>query len=193
MRRIGILSGSKNDLDQCIDGNAYLLKMVEQGLAEVYAVDPASIHRRTMTVISILTEYARMPAEKRIHFLITIAGWANHLSGGSDSFLRFNLQDSGIVVLAVGAEDPKDPKHTQAAVTSTSEVPGIQAIWADNDGSPLVGAKGYLWACKFAVEGELPKVYAKDPPSYKRLTLQEAHDEGLGIRAEKILKAKKGE
>lgn len=184
MRKIGIMIGSLSDFDQCLKGFEYLIKMVEKGLAEVYWVDASSQHRHTLIVQSILTQYSRVPADEKIDALITGAGWANHLSGCDDSFLRYTLQDSDITVIGVAFEDPKNLTHTRAAILSSSEVPGNQMILENDKGESLIGEEGFLWACQHAVEGNLPKVKAKTPPKYKRMTIYEARD--LALKKKKI-------
>ena len=173
-RRIAIMCGSDSDLWQFVPGLEYLQVLEKKGLVTLLGIDPVSIHRRTLTALSILFEYARMPIHQRPHFIITAAGWANHLSGCTDAFLRYTLADESIVVIAVAMEDPKDYKHTVAAITSTSEVPGIQAIHTNDAGKALVGSEGVLWACGYAAHGQFPTLKAKTPPPYRRLKLVEA-------------------
>jgi len=182
MRKIGIMIGSLSDLDQCLEGFEYLIKMGEKGLAEIYWVEVSSQHRHTLIVQSILTQYSRMPADEKIDVLITGAGWANHLSGCVDSFLRYTLQDSDITVIGVAFEDPENFTHTRAAILSSSEVPGNQMILKNDKGESLVGEKGFLSACQYAIEGALPKVKAKIPPEYSRMDIYKARDLALEMK-----------
>lgn len=191
MRKIGIIIGSLSDLDQCLKGFEYLIKMAEKGLAEIHWVDASSQHRHTLIVQSILTQYSRMPVNEKIDVLITGAGWANHLSGCADSFLRYTLQDSDITVIGVAFEDHENSNHTRAAILSSSEVPGNQMILKNYRRQPLVGEEGFLWACQYAVEGALPEVKAKIPPEYKRMDIYEACD--LALKKIKLQKRREVE
>ncbi|MEA3463963.1 MAG: hypothetical protein U9R14_02730 [Patescibacteria group bacterium] len=182
MRKTGIIIGSLSDLDQCLRGFEYLIKMVEKKLAEVYWVDASSQHRHTLIIQSILAQYSMVPAGEKIDALIMGAGWANHLSGCADSFLRYTLQDGDITVIGVAFEDPENLTHARAAILSSSEVPGNQMILENDKGESLVGEKGFLWACQHAVEGTLPKVKAKTPPEYKRMTIYKARDLALEMK-----------
>ena len=185
MRKIGIMIGSLSDLDQCLYGLSYLIKMIKKGLAEIRWVDASSQHRHTLMVQSILAQYSRMPADEKIDVLITGAGWANHLSGCADSFLRYTLQDSDIPVIGVAFDDLKDSNHTRAAILSSSEVPGNQMILENDKIRSLVGEEGFFWACQYAVKGKLPKVKAKTPPEYKRMDIYEAYKLALEMKEKK--------
>ena len=168
IRRIAFIAGSESDFWQMFEGMEILLKYEAEGKVELFKVHPASQHRRPLTVQSILFEYSKMSANKKPHFIITSAGWANHLSGCSDAFLRYTLGDETIVVIAVAMRDPENDDHTQSAIKSTTEVPGIQAIFKDLDGNPLVGSKGYAWAAEYSATTEvIPTVKAKEPPPYE--------------------------
>ena len=174
-RRIALIAGSKTDYWQMIDGLEFLIKMRNENKIELFKVNPASQHRRPLTVQSILFEYSKMPKDKKPHFIITSAGWANHLSGCCDAFLRYTLGDDSIVVIAVAMKDPENEAHTLAAITSTSEVPGKQVVFTDENGFPLAGPDGYLWAAKYAaLTNMIPTVIAKEPPEFDPLDATEA-------------------
>jgi phosphoribosylcarboxyaminoimidazole (NCAIR) mutase len=174
MRRIAIIIGSDSDLPQCQEGLKFLVQMVVDGKAEVIEVITASIHRNTEFVLQKLCDLGG-----KIDVLIAGAGWANHLTGTADAYLRYYLRDQGIVVIGVAFEDEKSAIHTQAAINSILHVPGTQVVF-DNLENLFVGSTGFLLACQFAVEGELPIIKLKDPKPPITRTLEEALEASQG-------------
>jgi hypothetical protein len=71
--------------------------------------------------------------------------------------------------------DTENPIHTQAAILSTSEVPGTQAVFRDAEKKNLVGPEGVRAACEFIVKGAKPLLTAKQPPFYKAISFAEAY------------------
>ncbi len=185
VRRIAVMVGSNNDLKwQCGLGLDYLKRMVVKDQAEIVdvatvetevpAVITASIHRNTRYVLDRLETY-----NNALDVLITGAGWANHLSGTVDAYLRNWLENSRTVVLGVAFEDLTSEdadtraRHLLAAKLSISEVPGTQVVWQDKQ-VQFVGADGFYRACRFAVTGELPIITIPNPRESHDRTLDEA-------------------
>jgi phosphoribosylcarboxyaminoimidazole (NCAIR) mutase len=177
MRRGAIIIGSDSDLPQCIKGFEYLMQKKAEGLVEIIWVDTASQHRNTLRVQEILTAYHGWDKSYKPDFIITGAGWANHLTGCSDAFLRYILEDDEIVVFGVPFDDAENPKHAIAALYSISEVPGTQVVFHKE----YIGDLAFLWACQQAVEGELPKIKVKPPKPPQRRTIEDALGEALKL------------
>lgn len=132
-------------------------------------MDTNSQHRHTKTVQERLEEYVNLPREQKIDALIIGAGWANHLTGCSDAYLRNTLGNDKIPVYGVAFKDKKNPKNTEAAILSITQVPGTQVIFRD-----YVGSRCFLRACQDVVEGELPQIKLKPIPLYNRRTINHA-------------------
>ncbi len=174
MRRIAIMIGSDSDLPQCRKGLEFLAQMAVEGKAEVVEVITASIHRNTEFVLEKLRSLVG-----KIDVLVAAAGWANALTGIADAFFRNALGDNKIVVVGGAFEDPKDEIHTLTARLSISEVPGSQIVFNDSAGS-----KGFLEACRVAVEKELPKIKIPSPSPPVERTLEEALTEAQKMKGE---------
>lgn len=144
-------------------------------LAEVPVFLIASIHRNTSVVLQQLTAWSKY---NYIDVLIAGAGMANHLTGVCDAYLRYTLENNHIVVVGV-AFAHENPKNTEAAATSITQVPGTQVVF-DN----FVGLHGFHRACVFAVEGDLPNIFLPQTKFHQSIGL----DEALAIAAEKNLK-----
>ena len=179
LRRIGVIVGSDTDLKQCVEGLGLLIDENLKGKVNLAWVDTASQHRNTLPLQGILTAYSMLPVEQKVDVLIIGAGWANHLSGCSDAFLRNTLRDDKIEVFAVAFEDPECPEHTRAAKLSITEVPKTQVIYKD-----YVGAEGFLKACQDALTMELPKIKLPTVKQPIRRTFVGAHLEGSSLREE---------
>ena len=169
-RKIAIIVGSVNDFKQALEGLMYLQNCI--GI-EVH-VYVRSQHRNTLPTQILLRDLAR----RGFDVVITAAGWANHLSGCSDAYLRYTLRDSRLVVMGVALEDKEIQKHTDAAKLSISEVPGTQVVFKDEAGQ-FVGPLGFSRACKFAANRELPKITLPEPKPTMDLTLEKAIEMGL--------------
>ena len=87
------------------------------------------------------------------------AGWANHLTGTFDAYLRHTLKTRWPRVIGVAIEDTDEKlgwwqrmTHTMAACLSIIGVPGTQVICASDrtDDPCLVGEAGFLEACELA-------------------------------------------
>lgn len=172
-RKIAVLIGSDSDLPQCEHGLNYLRQKELGGGAEVLGVYTASIHRNTGDVLrflQVLSERGDVDA------IIAGAGWANHLTGTADAFLRYTLKDQRIVVIGVAFLDGDKVMHNTAAMLSISEVPGTQVVFG-----PYNGSSGFLNACMFAVEEELPKITLKEGRLAVTRTLNEALAEIYGV------------
>lgn len=165
VRKIAVLIGSDSDLPvQCLAGLTFLEARVKQGAAQVVGVYTASIHRNTRAVLEIIEELA-----DRTDVLIVGAGWANHLTGTVDAYLRYTLQRTTPVVLGVAFEDFENADHTQAAILGITEVPGTQVVF-----ERFIGPGGFLLACQKAVSSELlPAHSGKQKPAVRR-TLDDA-------------------
>jgi len=176
-RRIGVIIGSDSDLSQCVPGLALLKDANDGGEITVLFVNTMSIHRNTVDVLDQLTlDY--------VDVLITGAGWANHLTGTCDAYLRYRLKKKKPVVVGVAFECSDDPRKTQAAINSVRYVPGTQVVYRDDNG-PFIGEEGFFRACDFAAYGELPEIELKEPKSVQRRTLEAA----LELAREKQVKS----
>ncbi len=176
MRKIGIIIGSESDLDQCVEGLEYLNELSEAGKIEISNTIIASLHRNTKFVL----DTTRVTAEQNIDVLIAGAGWANHLTGTVDAYLRYHLKNNKVVVVGVAFEDRSNPDHTMAAILSITQVPKTQVVFND-----YVGAEGFLRACKFAVSGELPKIKSPEPKNITRVSIQKMLENAIKIKEKK--------
>jgi len=155
--------GSDSDLRQCLPGMEYLENKAMDGIIRNSpTVITCSIHRNTNQVLENLSRLAVLDTD----CLIVGAGMANHLSGTADAFLRNSLKNDRMVIIAVAFRHNEEI-NTRAAVLSITQVPGHQMVYND-----YVGEEGFLEACKFAVEGTLPKITipAKRPARRRHLT-----------------------
>ncbi|OIO07445.1 hypothetical protein AUJ35_02060 [Candidatus Falkowbacteria bacterium CG1_02_41_21] len=166
-RRIVVIVGSKSDLAQCRKGLEFL---AGDNRVEVVGVYVRSQHRNTLETQKLLKKLSG----QEIDAAIIGAGWANHLSGCCDAYLRYTLKDSKIVVLGVAFEDRENPNHTKAATLSITEVPGTQVVF-NWYGDLFIGADGFSRACAFAAMAELwPMIKLPSPKDPMDLTLDEA-------------------
>ena len=97
---LAIIIGSLSDLSQSDKGLHFLSTVLDK--INVIGVYVRSQHRNTLDVQELLMELVR----KNVDVIIVGAGWANHLTGCSDAFLRYTLQNDKIVVIGVAFEDP---------------------------------------------------------------------------------------
>lgn len=165
MRKIAVIAGSKSDLRQCLEGLEYLKNNKDVEIQYVYI---RSQHRNTLEAQVLLQHLSK----EKFDCIITGAGWANHLSGCSDAYLRYTLQDNHLVVIGVAFE-VGDEKRDNAARLSISEVPGTQVIYKD-EGGQFFGAIGFLRACRYAATRQLPIPRIPDAKPIGNLTLDEA-------------------
>lgn len=162
MRKIGIMVGSDSDLPQCLKGLEYLRAKKNAGKCEISAVITNSIHRNTQDVLRNLGKH-------RVDVWIIGAGWANHLTGVCDAFLRYSWRDTKTQVIGVAFEDKKNPKNTEAAILSITQIPGGQTIF-----NGYVGEIGFFLACAAAVHGNFSKIQLKEAALPKIRTLDGA-------------------
>ena len=167
MKKIAIIIGSQSDLPQCRWGLEMLATYKDE--VQVVGVYVRSQHRNMEEVKQLLLELLRL----KVDAAIVGAGWANHLTGCCDAFYRFTQSTTQIPIIGVAFQDLENEKHTQAAILSITEVPGTQVIYQDNEGA-FVGPQGFLRACQFVINGQLPEI--KLPASKKTmdLSLEEA-------------------
>lgn len=172
-RKVAVMVGSLSDLKQCLAGLATLRDASDHGTIELLGnmILVSSIHRATEVTLQQIRTYHEL--EQPPDVLIAGAGWANHLTGMCDAYLRYALQDTKIVVVGVAFEDPSNEFHTMAARLSITEVPGNQVVFSDGQ-SNFIGANGFLRACRFAISGQLPVITLPDPRPPKALTLDKA-------------------
>ncbi len=175
MRNIIVIVGSKSDFKQCGSGLKFFKGIPDITVHVVYV---CSVHRNLLLLLGLLK---KLTYNGGTNVVIAGAGWANHLTGCADAFLRYEFRNDTIPVVGVAFEDTTDKdeevrkRHTQAAILSMTEVPGTQVVYQDGAGI-FVGSDGFLRACRFAVSGDLPKIKLPDPnakPSLE-LTLDEA-------------------
>lgn len=167
MRKIAVIIGSKSDLTQCHKGLRILSRNQEE--VQVVGVYIRSQHRNTLETQELLRELTKM----EVDIAIVGAGWANHLTGCCDAYLRYTLKNNRLVVIGVAFEDKQNERHTNAAILSVTEVPGTQVIFED-DGFPNVGESGFIRACVLAIDGDLPKIKIPEPRPTMDLSLEEA-------------------
>jgi phosphoribosylcarboxyaminoimidazole (NCAIR) mutase len=174
-RRIIVMIGSDSDLTQCLLGLLHLQSLVEQGKIEVPLIITNSIHWNTLEVLKNLEKWQHVA-----DVMILGAGWANHLTGTGDAYLRRYLKNTNAVVVGVAFEDKKDEKHTRAAILSITEVPGSQVVFNN-----FVGVRGFYDACFFAATGDLRKIEL--PGKFKEVkerTLEESIAEARRLISE---------
>ncbi|MFA6417024.1 MAG: AIR carboxylase family protein [Patescibacteria group bacterium] len=170
MRKIAFITGSKSDLSQCRGGFELIKEYMKDhpGEIEIIGIYVRSQHRNTLETQELLRELANM----EVDVVIVGAGWANHLTGCSDAFLRYTLKNDRLVVIGV-AFDGGNEDRNKAAVLSITEVPGTQVVF-EKDKHVYFGAVGFLNACLFAITGELSKIKLPEPRPIMDLTLEEA-------------------
>lgn len=167
-RKVAVIIGSKNDKSQCTEGFAILRQAVADG--QILMVDRrvSSIHLNTQETL----DHIKMMVRECVDVLITGAGMANHLSGTTDAYLRNHLKNDRMVVIGVAFEGQTD-EDNQAAILSITRVPGTQVVYKDDAGI-FFGNHGFLRACQFAIEGNLPLVHKPQPRVVEKFTLEEA-------------------
>ena len=158
-RQILVIVGSDSDLPQCGSGLEVLQDFESRGIVSVMCVYTASVHRNTEALFEQLKEIC---AAQDVDVIIAGAGWAAHLPGMVDAYLRFTLADTHVVVVGVAFEDEHDSRHTEAAKLSISEVPGTQVVYQDQAGQ-FVGPDGFRRACVLAAWGGLPRLQLPQP------------------------------
>ncbi len=170
MRKIAFITGSKSDLSQCRGGFELIKEYMENhpGEIEIVGVYVRSQHRNTLDVQELLRELVAM----EVDVVVIGAGWANHLTGCSDAFLRYTLKNDRLVVIGV-AFDGGNEDRNKAAVLSITQVPGTQVVFEENK-HVYFGAVGFVKACLFAITGELPKLKLPEPRPIMDLDLEEA-------------------
>jgi len=173
MRRIGIMIGSDSDLKQCLPGLLLLKEAVDKKMATVHAVYTNSIHRNTDKVLLHLrlnTRVEEIQPFDLVDVWIIGAGWANHLTGTADAYLRYHMKNDRVPVIGVAFESD-DPDKTLAAILSIEAVPGTQVIF---DRKRHVGKEGFMNACFDAVYAELPKMQIPAPKKTRIRILDDA-------------------
>lgn len=158
-RRIMVVVGSDSDLPQCAQGLAYLQELSGLSLVPDPMVLTMSIHRNTDDVLLFLRERHE---KQDVDVLIVGAGWANHLTGTCDAYLRHTLRNNTIVVVGVAFEDQYSDIHTLAAKLSMTQVPGTQVVYKDDLCQIFVGGEGFSRACRFATDNPLPTITLAD-------------------------------
>lgn len=162
--RIATMLGSDSDLPQAVRAHSFLLDKERYGTIELVGQFTNSIHRNPADVIAVLSNLIG-----KVDAIIVGAGWANHLTGCVDAFLRNLFKDDEIVVFGVAFKDPDNEEHTQAAISGIVNVPGSSVVFND-----YVGSEGCLQAAKDAVAGEYPVIQLKDQKSAVRRSIDKA-------------------
>ncbi len=165
MRKIAVIIGSLSDLQQCGHGLHQLAKYQAEGSAQVFGVYIRSQHRNTLETQELLKELVNVGVDA----IVVGAGWANHLTGCCDAFLRYTLRNNSVRVIGVAFRDESQARRTQAAVLSITEVPGTQVAFED-----YIGADGFYRACQKAAQGELGVIKLPEPKPAKDFRLEEA-------------------
>ena len=177
MRKVGIIVGSKSDLPQCIEGLEYLAAAQKQQKVTILEVAVASIHRNTDRVYQIIWALDKLGVDA----LIVGAGWANALPGMVDALLRYKRHNDRVVVIGVAFEDEDNFKHTQAATLSITELPPGNQVVFNN----FIGPRGFLDACRFAVNKQLPKIKLPKPKQHRTGNVAQMLNEAIEIKKEK--------
>ncbi len=170
-KRLAIILGSRSDLKQCTEGLRLLREQSEFNVM----VHIRSQHRNTLSLQQLLKELSSL----KVDVIIAGAGWANHLTGCTDAFLRYELKNNFTRVIGVAFEDENDDRHTQAAILSITEVPGTQVIYKNAMDEMFVGLKGFLKACELAISPELnnfPDIKLPDARAAEDLSLDELNN-----------------
>jgi len=144
MKRIGVMIGSDSDLPQCLMGLKYIEEAQKKGMCEVLIIITNSIHRNTEEVLENLRLYSH-----QLDAWIIGAGWANHLTGTCDAYLRYTLKNTNTRVFGAAFKD-KSSRHNMAAALSITCVPGTQVIYNEH----YVGQTSFCDACIQAVESD---------------------------------------
>jgi len=168
-RRILVIVGSNSDLPQCGAGLEVLQDSQERGIVSVMCVYTASIHRNTEALFE---ELKKICAAQDVDVIIAGAGWAAHLPGMIDAYLRYTLDNTHVVVVGVAFEDERNSRHTEAAKLSISEVPGTQVVYQDQAGQ-FVGPDGFRRACVLAAWGGLPRLQLPQSRLDKKWSIRE--------------------
>ncbi len=172
--RVLVLVGSKSDHAQLRAG---LARLVNDDRVEFIGLATGSIHRNTAWVLALakvvsgqgvpdefnddvlLQQIYAIVSLEPVDYVIVAAGWANHLTGTFDAYLRHTLKTRWPRVIGVAIEDTDEKlgwwqrmTHTMAACLSIIGVPGTQVICASDrtDDPCLVGEAGFLEACELA-------------------------------------------
>lgn len=154
-KRIAVMVGSDSDLKQGREGFKYLEQQQEDNRVKVLGIYTNSIHRNMFAVFfNLIILWLR-----GVNVIVVGAGWAAHLPGMCEAFLRYVLRNKKIKIVPVAFEaaqsDLEDEKKVQkrndAAILSISEVPKHQMALLNNN-EVCFGAAGFLLACKMACE-----------------------------------------
>lgn len=122
-RRIAIMIGSDSDLKQFENALNFLALMVKnhEPFVKVLRVYTNSIHRNTLITLWRLF-WLWLTC---VDVIIVAAGWANHLSGVCEAFVRYVLKSRNIMIVPMAC-DAKNDRKNRAAILSISEVPKHQ-------------------------------------------------------------------
>lgn len=161
--RVAVMIGSESDLKQCRVGLLHLQILQNLEAIDFVGVNIGSIHRNTEAVLATI----KTLVEQNVDVVIVGAGWANHLTGTVDAYLRYTLHDTKTHVLGVAFEDEKNSEHTQAAILSIIYVPGTQVDYCG------VGSRGFYSACT-KVNSDLKLLKVPEPRQSQWLTLEDA-------------------
>ena len=154
--RLATMFGSDTDLEQGIAAHEFLLQTAKEKKVELLEEWTNSIHRNTLDVIAALSKLIG-----KVDAIIVGAGWANQLTGCVDALLRNTFKNDHILIIGVAIEDQDNPKHTQAAILSITELPGSSVVFHN-----FVGEEGCLRAAQYAAQGRYPLINLKEqkPP-----------------------------
>jgi len=167
-KRVAIIVGSKSDLNQCEKGLKHLRAFSN---IEVVGVFVRSQHRNTLETQELLKNLVNCDVD----VAIVGAGWANHLTGCCDAYLRYTLRTTKMPIIGVAFADKKNENHTKAAILSISEVPGTQVIFKDSYGTELVGSCGFLDACIMITSNrEFSVIKLPEPKAWLDFSLEAA-------------------
>jgi phosphoribosylcarboxyaminoimidazole (NCAIR) mutase len=185
-RKIAFMFGSDNDLKQCVMGLEYLeahQRSRQYSDITILGVYTNSIHRNMFRVLfNVFMLWVR-----RVDVIIVCAGWAAHLPGMVEAFLRYVLRTTRVSVVPVAIDaDPTKPEDEEvkrrnlAAIYSISEVPKHQMVlYLDRE--VWFGARGFLGACRFSCENLFKEIKLPPRVPWFKRTLIEALEKARNL------------
>ena len=150
--RIATMFGSDSDLEQAVEAHDFLLKEAAEGRIILFDEWTNSIHRNPADVLAALSKLIG-----EVDAILVGAGWANHLTGCVDAFLRNFFRNDHIVIFGVAIEDLANEVHTETAIWSITELPSSEVVF-----NGYVGQEGCLRAAQDMAKGVYPVIKLKD-------------------------------
>ena len=149
--RLATMWGSDSDLDQAYEAHECLILAEDEGKVELYDEWTNSIHGNPGDVLAVLPKLIG-----KVDAIEVGAGWANQLTGCVNAFLRNFFRDSHIVIFGV-AISHEEPRKTDAAILSITELPRSEVVYRD-----YLGSEGALRAAQDMITGLYPIIQLRD-------------------------------